>query len=71
MNNERTVWPVGVAFFIACLLFAMIVAVVKHCAPAPAIDADRAAVRVDGSTKTGMESRSATCTVPGSTGGGI
>jgi hypothetical protein len=45
MNNERTVWPVGVAFFIACLLFAMIVAVVKHCAPAPAIDADRAAVR--------------------------
>ena len=46
MNNERTVWPAGVAFLIVCFLFAVIVAVVKHYAPAPAIDADRAAVRV-------------------------
>ena len=45
MNNERTVWPVGVAFLIACLLFAVIVAAVKVYTPVPAIDADRAAVR--------------------------
>jgi len=45
MNNERTVWPVGVAFLIACLLFAVIVAALKYSTPVPAIDADRAAVR--------------------------
>ncbi len=45
MNNERTVWPVGVGFFIACLLFAVLVAMVKYSTPDPAIDADRAAVR--------------------------
>jgi hypothetical protein len=45
MNNERAVWPVGVAFLIACLLFAAIVATVKYSATVPAIDADRAAVR--------------------------
>jgi hypothetical protein len=45
MNNKRTVWPVGVAFLIACLLFAVIVAAVKYSTPVPAIDADRAAVR--------------------------
>jgi hypothetical protein len=45
MNNERTVWPVGVAFLIACLLFAVIVAAVKYSTLVPAIDADRAAVR--------------------------
>ena len=45
MNSERTVWPVGVAFLIACFLFAVIVAAVKFSTTAPAIDADRAAVR--------------------------
>ena len=45
MNSERTVWPVGAAFLIACLLFAGIVAAVKYSTPIPAIDADRAAVR--------------------------
>jgi hypothetical protein len=45
MNSKRTVWPVGVAFLIACLLFAVIVAAMKYSAPVPAIDADRAAVR--------------------------
>ncbi len=45
MNNERTVWPAGVAFLIACLLFAVIVAAVKVSVPVPAIDTDRAAVR--------------------------
>ncbi len=45
MNNERIVWPVGLAFLVACLLFAVIIAVVKYSVPVPAIDADRAAVR--------------------------
>ena len=45
MNNQRTVWPVGIAFLIACFLFAVIVASVKYSTPVPAIDADRAAVR--------------------------
>ena len=45
MNHERTVWPVGVAFLIACFLFAAIVATVKWSMPVPAIDVDRAAVR--------------------------
>ncbi|MGB7749321.1 MAG: hypothetical protein WBN75_18770 [Verrucomicrobiia bacterium] len=45
MNNERTVWPVGVAFLIACLLFAVIAAALKYSTPVPAIDADHAAVR--------------------------
>jgi hypothetical protein len=45
MNHERTVWPVGVGFLIACFLFAVIVAAVKWSVPVPAIDANRAAVR--------------------------
>jgi hypothetical protein len=45
MNNKRIVWPVGLVFVVACLLFAVIVAVVKYSEPVPAIDADRAAVR--------------------------
>jgi hypothetical protein len=45
MNNQRTVWPVGIAFLIACLLFAGIVVTVKYSTPVPAVDADRAAVR--------------------------
>ena len=45
MSNERTVWPVGVAFFIACCLFAAIAAKVEWSVGVPAIDADRAAVR--------------------------
>jgi hypothetical protein len=45
MNNERPVWPIGVAFLVACFLFAVIVAAMKFSTPVPAIDADRAAVR--------------------------
>lgn len=45
MNNQRTVWPVGIAFLIACLLFAGIVVTVKYFTPVPDIDADRAGVR--------------------------
>jgi hypothetical protein len=45
MNNERTVWSVGVVFVIACFLFAAIVAKVEWSVPVPAIDADRVAVR--------------------------
>ena len=45
MNNERAVWPIGVAFLIACLLFAAIVAKMEWSVPVPDIDADRAAVR--------------------------
>ena len=44
MNHERTVWPVGVGFLIACFLFAAIVVKVKWSVSVPAIDADRAAV---------------------------
>jgi len=45
MNNERPVWPLGVAFFAACFLFAAIVVKMEWCPSVPAIDADRAAVR--------------------------
>jgi hypothetical protein len=45
MNNKRTVWPVGMAFLIACFLFAAVVVKVKWSVPITAIDADRAAVR--------------------------
>jgi len=45
MNNERTVWPIGVGFVIASLLFAAIVGVVKFSTTVPAVDADRAAAR--------------------------
>ena len=45
MNRERSVWPIGVAFLVACFLFAVIVAAMKFSTPVPAIDADRAAVR--------------------------
>jgi hypothetical protein len=44
-TSERTVWPVGVAFLIACFLFAAIAVKVKWSMPVPAIDADRAVVR--------------------------
>jgi hypothetical protein len=45
MNRERSVWPIGVGFLIACLLFSATVVMVKWSVPVPAIDADRAAVR--------------------------
>jgi hypothetical protein len=45
MNHERTVWPIGIAFLIACFLFAVIVAAVKFSITVPAIDADRATIR--------------------------
>ena len=45
MNNERTVWPIGLVFLVACFLFAGIVAAVKWSLPVPATDADRGAVR--------------------------
>ena len=45
MNRERTVWPVGLAFLVACFLFAAFVVKVSWSVPIPAIDADRAAVR--------------------------
>ena len=44
-TSERTVWPIGVAFLIACFLFAVIVTAVKFSTTVPAIDADRATVR--------------------------
>ena len=43
--NERTVWPIGVLFLVACFLFAAFVVKVHRSVPVPAIDADRAAVR--------------------------
>ena len=46
MNRERTVWPVGLFFLIACFVFAAFVVKVHRSVPAPAIDADRAAVRL-------------------------
>jgi hypothetical protein len=45
MNSERSVWPAGAGFLIACFLFVAIVVMVKWSVPVPAIDADRAAVR--------------------------
>jgi hypothetical protein len=45
MNNERTVWHVGIGFCIACLLFAGIVIKMELSTPVPAVNADRAAVR--------------------------
>ena len=45
MNHERSVWPIGVLFLVACFLFAAVVVKVKWSVPVPAIDADRAAVR--------------------------
>jgi hypothetical protein len=45
MKHERTVWPVGLFFLVACFLFVAIVVKVKWSVPVPAIDADRAAVR--------------------------
>ena len=45
MNRERTVWPVGLAFLVACFLFAGFALKVRWSVPAPAIDADRAVVR--------------------------
>jgi hypothetical protein len=46
MNRERTVWPVGLAFLVSGFLFAGIVVALKWAMPVPAIDADRAAVRI-------------------------
>jgi len=45
INSERTVWPVGLVFLVACFLFVGIVAAVRWTMPVPVIDADRAAVR--------------------------
>ena len=45
MNNERTVWHVGVGFVVASLLFAVIIAAVKFSGPVPAVDAGRATAR--------------------------
>jgi hypothetical protein len=45
MNRKRAVWPAGLAFVAACGLFALLSVTVKRTVPAPAIDADRAAVR--------------------------
>ena len=45
MNRERAVWPVGLAFLVACFLFATFAVKVRLSVPVPAIDADRAAVR--------------------------
>jgi hypothetical protein len=45
MNRERTVWPIGVLFLIACFLFATLVVKVRFTTPVPAIDTDRAAAR--------------------------
>jgi len=44
-NNERPVWHVGLGFLIASFLFALFILAVRHLAPPPAIDADRAALR--------------------------
>jgi len=45
MNRERTVWPYGLLFLVACGLFAAFVANVQLSRPAPAINADHAAAR--------------------------
>jgi len=46
MNEERTVWPIGIAFVAAGFLFAALAAGVEFSSPVPAIDADRAAIRL-------------------------
>jgi hypothetical protein len=51
MNNERTVWHVGLAFLIACFLFVAVVVKVKWSVTVPVIDADRAAVRAKALTE--------------------
>jgi hypothetical protein len=45
MSHQRTVWPVGVAFLVACFLFVAFAVKVKWSVPIPAADADRAATR--------------------------
>jgi hypothetical protein len=45
MNRERIVWPAGLLFLVACFLFAAFAVKIRFSVPAPAIDADRAAVR--------------------------
>jgi len=45
LMNDRPVWPVGLGFLVASLLFATLVLVVKLSVRPPAIDADRAAER--------------------------
>jgi hypothetical protein len=44
-TTEKPVWHFGVIFIGACLLFVVLVVVVKLAVPVPAIDADRAALR--------------------------
>lgn len=44
-TNTRPVWHVGLGFFAASSLFAILVLWLKFAAPVPAIDADRAAER--------------------------
>jgi hypothetical protein len=43
-NSGQPVWHIGVIFVVSSLLFAALAAVVKFSAPAPSIDADRAAM---------------------------
>jgi hypothetical protein len=45
-TNETPVWHFGVVFVVACFLFVMLVVLVRVSVPVPAIDADRAAVRL-------------------------
>ncbi len=45
MNKECNIWSAGLAFLVACFLFAGIVAALRWTMPVPAIDADRAAAR--------------------------
>jgi hypothetical protein len=44
-TTEKPVWHFGVIFIGACLLFVVLVVVMKLAVPVPAIDADRAALR--------------------------
>jgi len=43
--NTRPVWHIGLGFLVVSFLFAAFVLWVKHTAPVPAIDADRATLR--------------------------
>ncbi len=51
MNRERTVWPIGLLFLIACFLFAAFAVKVRRSVPIPAIDTDHAAVRIKALTE--------------------
>ena len=51
MNRERTVWPIGLLFLMACFLFAVFAVKMRRSVPVPAVDADRAAVRLKALTE--------------------